>query len=74
VSRQFASFQAYEVQSHDHGQGAMIDFGSSGAGSGFLAEGGDQNSGSSSSNEKVVGAGGVETRPRNVSFPILIEV
>lgn len=74
TGRSLASFQAFEVQSHEHAQGAMVKFGSSGVGSGYLAEGGNINDGSATSDESVGSTGGLETRPRNLAFPILVEV
>ncbi|MCE7654676.1 phage tail-collar fiber domain-containing protein [Vibrio fluvialis] len=64
--RAFASYQADELKSHSHSaSGTKYDYGATGAGPGRDF---------TSSTVTTTLTGGSETRPRNLAFPILVEV
>ncbi|ENI8048303.1 phage tail protein [Vibrio cholerae] len=66
IGRAFASYQADELKSHSHSaSGTRYEYGATGAGPGRDF---------TSSTVTTTLTGGSETRPRNLAFPILVEV
>ncbi|CAH8193354.1 hypothetical protein VAEKB19_300001 [Vibrio aestuarianus] len=72
--RSFSSNQNYQTESHSHPQGILVNVDATGAGSNIPLEAGIGNTGSTQSNQTTGYFGGNETRPRNLAFPILVEV
>ena len=73
-SREFTSTQEDMLKSHHHRAKHSYDNGQVNSGGGYLASDTTTWSGKWNTDDAIENTGGVETRPRNLAFPILVEI